>query len=1573
MNEMPNPLPTPARPRRGIALVVTLLLLVLLSAFAVAFFTRMSVEQVSAASYADGVTTRQLADSAVGVVMSQIREATTVVNGGWASQPGMIRVFGGKTSGTDQTEPYGYYKLYSSNNMTVTGQANLGSFNSSDEIDSNWYTKTALWTDVNAPVEVSYTDSAGTEQRAKRYPILDPSFAFIGAGHDSNQHKIEGFSIDAEERDYAANPAGRMPVRWVYVLRDGTLTSPDGEAEGGRVATWTEGSGEEVRRVPSRANPIVGRVAFWTDDDTCKLNINTAGGFTVQDIGQYSPEKYAGSYWDTPRFFTMFERGGTLDTAHLGAIKPGEGSLALCQPPANEFQRYPGHPATTSLGLLFSKPNPAKGQLETEAKLSSEQLYRLLPRVRPGGSRGGTDRMVASTSYYQRGYAGVDDAGLSKLREATMPLKAERLFSSVDEFFFAAKQQTNGQRQNVNDFLRQSATIDDFTTVAQLNNDLVEPEELEGYRFFLTAHNRAPDLNLFGRPRISIWPVWASGINDSVSGKDFSDKNSALDKLITFCSTAGPTKTRVDDTSRMFIFQRYDPYSSKNDSVIPRNSALLKYLGAADGLTSQAFPGFKDTFANKYGTDREQILAEIFDYIRACNLKDSTRFKQDPAAQRVTGDNLSTQAIQDLVFPYMYAPRGLVVPSSVKINPLSTKENVGFGRFPTVSEVSLIFYHAGYTHQVQKEGQPPSEEVYFDPTRKNINGVDANLMRAFMVIEGFNPMQGFAPVSTFSSAEVLKQRKIIHEVIWEDQPYAHVADENGTLQKYVLDFPGQAKNDVTVASGSYWGGRNNVGMEGFCHTFMDYRGVGSLKIQEPAQTIVPSMVLPVWGFQYYPGPNSQVYEFQTRTPIKIPTSPLRAGPEGVPGANGIYVPETFLFGNESGGPVRARVKIYFGQDQFQEFRLSFPKGDFPLPSDAYWYRTDISATNLANEGGGMAWDNSAEGFPVPPTATVPTRLASVVKGNPMYAKSLAGRLYWLFSAVPPRNGGGYSDNPLPDKDASGKAINGDWGGMTYVNRWRNIIQPGDTIRSLVIGDPAKTDIRSQALIRSPETVDSMQPLGGYGNPVIRHVQTLPVGLTSSSNATALNRELPELTQTLRGGDGNPFVTGTAVEPIRVQEGPDMKYHWVARRYAPKFGNIAKISATGAAPNPVGTYGTRAAELPGKYGATVVNGVTRPDGQAGDFDSGIGNLPDGSLCNKPDEGNVIWRYPNDAAQKWDYEYPYFSDRNTEAHDTFFSPNRQIPSAVMFGSLLAGKKSNWQTLCFSPNPAGDNHPGNVKEPKDHLLLDLFTMPIVEPYAISEPFSTAGRVNLNCELMPFTYIKRTTALRAALHPVRIGAVNESFVSTYKTGSPANTSLTQNFRLRLSRDETVKSIVSILEDETLGQDKRFYRSATQICERYLYPADINPYGTASSAPKWSQGETQIKNFWANNVLQGDNVREKPYADLYPRLTTKSNTFTVHMRVQKLRQPRGVVPADYLQWKERDDSVAAEYRGETQIERYIDPQDRRFDLKDDKVAYNDKIDVDKTKYSASNPQSRSLEFAYRFRVLHNKRFSPDR
>jgi uncharacterized protein (TIGR02600 family) len=352
-----------------------------------------------------------------------------------------------------------------------------------------------------------------------------------------------------------------------------------------------------------------------------------------------------------------------------------------------------------------------------------------------------------------------------------------------------------------------------------------------------------------------------------------------------------------------------------------------------------------------------------------------------------------------------------------------------------------------------------------------------------------------------------------------------------------------------------------------------------------------------------------------------------------------------------------------------------------------------------------------------------------------------------------------------------------------------------------------------------------------------------------------------------------------------------------------------FSALNSSPgNPIAARGLR--------GAFLSNGLP------GDFDNGAYKRWDGAYCNKPDD--------------------YFgSDGSGDQYASqIVSPNRQVCSPVMFGSLPTGVFSNqpWQTLLFCPNPAAgpqssaSEHPG-FQTIHDHVFLDFFTMPVVEPYAISECCSTAGKVNLNYQIAPFTYITRSTALRGVLKSTRIMAI-PSTATNYKSVTTSTI-----FRLAINRDETLK-----------GFDQRFaasspkgkynggagaFRSASEICDMYLVPSNA----TLSS----------MGGYWRNYAFTGDNTREFPYGHIYERVTTKSNVYTVHMCVQVLKKSQATDPA---QWVEGRDFVTAEYRGSSMIERYVDPSDSR--LPD----------------FATTP-SATMDQYYRFRIVSTKRFAP--
>ena len=504
----------PGRTPRGFALVVVLTSLVFVTVLIVAFLVSMQTEVMISKSSYDASGGRLLANTCVNLAISQVQAATQAAAANsyaWASQPGMIRLY-------DNTgRPAGFCKLYSSGTMVGTGAFNSSLATPDDPISATWYNDTALWTDLNAPV--STTLPGGTQQNV--YPIVNPASIDTNPaeGVVSPATAIDQFTVSNSTplAPVGTNPnAVPMPVKWLYVLQDGTVL-PATSGNGTRVVV----SGAKVN------NPIVGRIAFWTDDDSCKININTASH---------------GTFWDTPRFNT-----------------PTEMAFATSQPIHGEYQRYPGHPAMACLDAAF--PN-----------LTADQIFGIAPRLTNGGSMGGT----------------------VLIKDITLPvtLDSDRLYASVEEMLFSP--QMSGTTRQMNTAITAGA--------------LSKPQ-VQDAPFFLTAASRAPELNLFGKPRVCIWPEHNTADNNY---------RTAIDRLIAFCSTTGT----AGGTTYPFYFTRRNPLSPTEDISLPRNLKLLNYL---DTLTGQTIPGFGGSFQTKYTQpESRQILTEIFDYIRCTNLFDCT-------------------------------------------------------------------------------------------------------------------------------------------------------------------------------------------------------------------------------------------------------------------------------------------------------------------------------------------------------------------------------------------------------------------------------------------------------------------------------------------------------------------------------------------------------------------------------------------------------------------------------------------------------------------------------------------------------------------------------------------------------------------------------------------------------------------------------------------------------------------------------------------------------------------------------------------------------------------------------------
>ena len=461
--------------RTGFSLVTVLAALAIMSLLLLALFAAASHQVRGGQNDASLAREKMLADSAVALVIGQIQQATTQAGQAWISQPGLIRTYKAISART----PNASYKLYSSPQMIDTG-GGLAFLASDAPPDWNSAANQGVYTDLNAPAQPLFGSAL--------YPILDVNAVTQVIGLSSDTGTVQ------------------MPVAWIYELQDGTLGVPS---------------------AATAANPIVGRIAFWTDDETSKIDINTAG---------------EGSPWNTPR-----------------ANSPDDLKWAAMPPAGGEFERYPGHPAGVSLGVLFGAG--------TTANLTPDQLLALTPRYNAGGS---------------------DFGALATTAASVVAPKLDRLYDSPDELCFGAG----------------------FTSSGQRAANPITPAELNLARFVLTAHSHSPETTLLGEPRVAIWPV-SDTPNDST-------RTTACDRAVKSDATIG-----TGSTAALYFFQRHNAASGTDDlnpAIVPGNAALFSNLVAAG---SETLPGYGATFLQKYpGAAWSQLVLEMLDVIRGFNAVD---------------------------------------------------------------------------------------------------------------------------------------------------------------------------------------------------------------------------------------------------------------------------------------------------------------------------------------------------------------------------------------------------------------------------------------------------------------------------------------------------------------------------------------------------------------------------------------------------------------------------------------------------------------------------------------------------------------------------------------------------------------------------------------------------------------------------------------------------------------------------------------------------------------------------------------------------------------------------------------
>ncbi len=1429
------------RHSRGVALILVLASLVLLTILVLAFLTGVGSELQSSKMYANGSSGKLLAQSAVALVTGEIQAATADQALCWASQPGMIRTY--KNDGTAS----GFYKLYSDDTMIGTGAFDHTA--TANLVPSTWYTQKGVYVDLNQPV---------TFNSANYYPILDGNSSDYTTTYANTLSTLTTPTATASIKSLKVNSStalvgglpgvtgywlnsntpvdstspnvAPMPVKWLYVLQNGEVIVPDSSPVGG-VVTFKQAKPDGVSNqpLPSSSNPIVGRMAYWTDDESTKVNINTAS---------------EGTFWDTPRCYSASDY-----------------DFATYQPVQNEMQRYPGHPATVSLSAVFNG-------LKADANFP-ENFYPITPRISAGGSMEGRVTTAAVAG--------------------ALSVRSSRLYSSANDLLFqdSITGLPGAGTRNLNSFLLAATTE-------------LDAAALDKAKFFLTANSTAPDVNLFNLPRVSMWPITLTGGNVS----SLTQSTTAFDKLIAFCSTINANK---------YYFQRWDSTSALNDlpstglasnagNPLARNRDLLEYLRT---LTSLPVPGFGGSFKDKYKlpdgspADRDQILVEMFDYIRSTNTQDSS------TGATVFAKSLGTTA------PYTSGGIGQIVP--IQDSTVTIKDTVGgannnprgFGRFPTIQQACLVFIGAGNSSTpVLPASTTPNPVSSYTPV---VAGGKERVQAGFF-FQMFDPSEGIPVTRPWYQIKVSH----LENLLWNGQSIF----PTGTTFPYLYNSNGTVRPTASDAFAQNLPGSSVRGFSGLSYGGMlDFRLFSILRGSTTGGSATANG-----------GYGSPLYPFIS--PPTGQTTPLATAPDMT--QNG-----TFAF--TTSGDVT--VEIYAldasgtpSATPIQTLALKFPDGTFPVP------------TSINNDGTTTAANPVSSAVPSgTPVANYPNyNFLSMIDGTKR-SGTTGG-----FTVTDNKYGNGYGRLNFQ--------ANSVW------------VNSKDVIRGIVASDPSVSTSSASAgdvrLLAARQTVPStfFQPITGSGFPAT-------ADYTSSAN---------HFSHFLRILTGYPIYGSIGGKLIHLGTSAATNYSI----YSAQFNNGSVSTA-----NPDSTFAAWSGSAPRPKDPLVANqssnvlvGNDTTKAIPGDWDNGFQNSPDGAYINKADEGDAgTWDSSTSTYAVNGYPYFELDYGSTLPGATFFSPNRMIPSPVMFGSLPSGVWSNkaWQTLLFRPGPA--NHPGlgtissgsAYTTPPDHLLLDLFNMPVVEPYAISTPLATAGRINMNYLIVPFTYINRDTGLRAVMKSQMITAIPNSQIRFYKiyqntaggaNGGGAIPAAIAATRYTINLDYTLSQFLARFYAKSGTQGSTgtpdIFHSASEICQIELVPND-----TVNSPGSMPVTRTKMDTYWAKNAITGDNSRERPYANIYPLLTTKSNTFTVHYRVQTLKQAltSSATATAWQSWREGTDIVTAENRGSQTIERYIDPND----------TIPDYASLLSTTAAYPPSSTQALSNYYKFRVVSSTQFPP--
>jgi uncharacterized protein (TIGR02600 family) len=1688
--------------RDAMALILVVITITLLSILIIAIFSITRTEYKATQSFVSARSAKQYADFAIAITQAQIQNAQNTSNQGaggdpstttsqiiHATQPGMVRVY--KASG----EFLRAHKLYSSSQMVVTSPNNeVQIFSKDHQTPADWDTvaNKARYVDLNEPV-IRPGLSAGSAQ-AIYFPIIDPRAAYTGNGGTGGQSMVavEGFSysnqapgIGGASVTYnqviapsasSADPSQLrlpMPVEWIYILQDGTTGALDAS---NRFVSSVSGV------TPSAANPIVGRVAFWTDDESSKINVNTAT----------EPTFFAPPYFYHQRDSRWANFPGT----------------------AGEFQRYPGHPATVALSAVLAPGvnlDPYDSRVNQTAVVQTKELiYSLLPKVAGGGSRAGTLPFMLDQLSSGNGESTAASAGdIASARN-------ERLFASVDEMLFqdTGFDATNGR------------TAARAALPAQSGRFLFDRDTLERSRFFLTAHSRSPEFTTRGLPRIAMWPL-PDVQNEATADR----KRSTFDNLIALCATLRTTGTG-SSVANSYIFRRAQPHHPTHDVTgstaglgssvgLQRNSRLLDLLytqiASLEFPQTSALGGTISTFGQKYGLQNAaQLSIQFFDYIRSTNLYDGllARDQDGMAALNLSGTALYDRKDQMDPQRFTYTSHRItrrasgnlrggqqsdsriggdflsddssVLPGHGHVTPArwdkSGQTYQGFGRFFTLTEIGFQIictadgkndelYPVNCAGTLSGGASAPMAPSTRTPTAGGGTGA-AIINQDYFAPQwppppaGQQPKLGFRrwysnfPPITDTTGKLYgcnpaagpANTNPLHPF---NHPGYNPANWNLTLETNVPLQPTQKRVQLMFMLEAF------CAMQGWTKIHPEWAivldGAFMRSIQLDGQTLFPSTrdvivksngnvfeSYDVYSSGGFAGPTAIAGGRSTRgwgiTQIGDDTDPYLSGQAARAASASRYIENDgnpiAHSGLNSWGLVSAPITV----NRAGPMRLTFGQRDLRIR--IYDKHSRAGNTGQEVQTINLSFDNMT--LPVPALAfSGERRLAGDLPGTNPNSKAPANRAeishYWYVDSfgretyrrsVPAPHW--WCFNRMGCVGRMQGQVNAGFTGLPTQNLWAT---PYSFIATFTNADQQTMTGRLDTEARfstgagifdngAREGISLFPPemMNGYiderGNPwtgcdVIRTY----VPAVGDYRVVAARNVVPR-TMWMKHPVWAAAESANPVDQPRTIH--SFTAHWATTERGAVLPNVASSAFASwvRTDHMLGVPFHSASRVPDLPPA---DGWSRTANSYGDFDNGIASSRDGPYINKPDEGNFyageFLRYNRTKFYRSGYFYEPWRNSDDWRSGVYVTPNRMVSSPVMFGSLptgvwgggsvstnatsSAGVAYNtnqdgkpWQTLLFRPysqahsnygRPVTTGHPGD-HNPRDHNLLDLFYMPVIEPYAISEPLSIAGRLNLNYQIMPFTNITRATAMHALMKGEFMTAIpsNDDVNNAKAFQTSATQAMWDTVGDRFwdeQRDrkfwhrpiDVVRTLYQFEQrfrhtatgsNHSSSRIRGLFRTASQICEIHLIPdvsrgpstnENIGSVGNIRENTLGTQLQGIMDDFWQKHAPTGDNTRERPYSNIYNRVTTRGNTFRVHMRAQALRKARSTAADAFDPVK---DAILSEYRGSALIERYIDPTDSSNPLPD----YAE----------ASNPLSLPpLDTFFKFRTLEYKRFSP--